>query len=108
MSSPTTLEQLKAQYKRLVVCEIDGHVMAFKPLNRAKLVDLKKQITNKPELALEVSINACEFCCVLGAERFKELADLYPIAFGGSLGAPGVIDHLMDLARGPTTTIRTE
>lgn len=106
MSNPT-IESLKAQYKRLVICEIDGHVMVFKPLNRAKLQDLKKAITGKPEHALEMSINGCEFCCVLGVERFKEFADLYPIAFGGAYGSPGVIDHLMDLARGPAT-IRTE
>lgn len=94
------LEALKGQFKRLVVCEIDGETLAFKPLNRAKLIDLKKTITAKPDLAAEFSINACEFCCVLGREKFGELADLYPIAFCGSLGSPGVIDHLMDLARG--------
>lgn len=107
MSTPGPIEALKAQHKRIVVCEIEGHVMVFKPLNRAKLQDLKKAITGKPEHALELSINACEFCCVLGVERFKELADLYPIAFGGSYGSPGVIDHLMDLAKG-SPSIRTE
>jgi hypothetical protein len=94
------LAALKAQHKRLVVCELDGVTLAFKPLNKAKLIDLKKTITSKPDLACEFSINACEFCCVFGRERFSELADLYPIAFCGSMGSPGVIDHLMDLARG--------
>jgi hypothetical protein len=94
------LNSLKAQHKRLVVCELDGVTLAFKPLNKAKLIDLKKTITSKPDLACEFSINACEFCCVYGREKFAELADLYPIAFCGSLGSPGVIDHLMDLARG--------
>ncbi len=105
--SEATIEQLKAAHKRLVILEVSGNVLAFKPLTRAMVQDLKKHITNKPENAVELSINACDFCCVLGKERFTELANLYPLAFAGSFGAPGVIDLLFDLARGGAV-LRTE
>jgi hypothetical protein len=94
------IRELKAKYGKLVVAEIGGETLAFKPLNKAKVADLKKNITQKPELALELSVNACEFSCVLGESRIKELVELYPLAFAGSFGAPGVIDVLFELARG--------
>jgi hypothetical protein len=103
----STIPELKAKYGRLVIIDIDGKTLAFKPLNKDKITDLKKQISKAPDLALNVSINACEFCCVLGAEHFKELADSRPLAFAGNSTDPGVIDALMDLARG-NGVIRTE
>jgi hypothetical protein len=97
------VRELKAKYGRLVVAEIGGETLAFKPLNKAKIADLKKNITQKPEIALELSVNACEFSCVLGESKVKELSELYPLAFAGSIGAPGVIDYLFELARGRAT-----
>lgn len=96
------LRDLKAKYGRLVIAELGAEkvTLAFKPLNKAKVADLKKNITQKPDLALELSINACEFSCVFGESRFKELAEIYPLAFAGSFGSPGVIDALFELARG--------
>jgi hypothetical protein len=104
-TTPTqrAIRELKAKYGKLVVAEIGGETLAFKPLNKAKVGDLKKNITSKPELALELSINACEFACVFGESRIKELTELYPLAFAGSFGAPGVIDVLFELARGNAT-----
>jgi hypothetical protein len=37
---------------------------------------------------------------VYGSENFKELSERYPLAFCGNDGTKGVIDALMDLARG--------
>lgn len=97
------IRELKAKYGRLVVAEIGGETLAFKPLNKAKIGDLKKNITQKPEIALELSVNACEFSCVFGESQIKALIELYPLAFAGSFGAPGVIDVLFELARGNAT-----
>ena len=94
------IEKLKAQHGQLVQCEIDGRVLAFRAINKAGLQDLRKQLRAKPDLAVELSINACKFCCVFGKEHVDELTDRYPLAFAGYESAPGVIDHLMDLARG--------
>lgn len=94
------IRELKAKYGKLVVAEVDGVTLAFKPLNKAKVADLKKNITQKPEIALELSCNACEFSCVLGEAQVRELTERFPLAFAGSLGAPGVIDYLFELARG--------
>lgn len=106
-----TLEEAKVGHHKVVVIDLDfkGEVrtLAFKPLNRAKITDLKKQITKSPDLALELSVRACEFCCIFGKEHFEELATLCPLAFAGNAENPGVIDALMDLARGGAT-IRTE
>jgi hypothetical protein len=37
---------------------------------------------------------------VYGQENFKELSDRFPLAFCGNDDTKGVIDALMDLARG--------
>lgn len=106
MSTP---EEVKAQYPKTISLEIDGKVLVFKPLTKAMITDLKKQITEKPGLALDFSINACKFCCVYGAEHFADLSNLYALAFAGSAEHPGVIDALFDLARGGgNAVIRTE
>lgn len=102
-----TLAEAQAPYPKTIVLEIDGKTLAFKPLNRAKITDLKKQITKQPDLALELSVNACKFCCIFGSEHFDALADVYALAFAGNADNPGVIDALMDLARGGAQ-IRTE
>lgn len=102
--------QLKAKYGDLVVIDIDGHTLAFKRLSKAQLTDLKKRVNKTPDLVIEVTINACEFNCVYGAEHFKEASDKYPLAFCGNEDTKGVIDVLMDLARGGASgpTIRVE
>lgn len=96
----STLAEAKAKYRKVVILELDGKSLAFKPLTLAMITDLKKQITKSPELALKLSVNACKFCCIFGAEHFDELADVYSLAFAGNSDNPGVIDALMDLARG--------
>lgn len=92
--------ELKAKYGDLVVIDIGEKTLAFKRLTKSQLTDLKKRVNKTPDLVIEVTINCCEFNCVYGAESFKELSDRYPLAFCGNDDTKGVIDALMDLARG--------
>jgi hypothetical protein len=109
VTQSTALDAVKAEHGKVVVIELDGKILAFKRLNRSKVTDMRTQINKKPDLAVEISINVCEFQCVLGKEHFKALSDAYPLAFCGNDDQPGVIDALIDLARGGgTALIRVE
>lgn len=103
------LVSLKAQHGKVVVLRIEGKLLVFRRLTRNMVTEMKTQIGKKPELAVEISINQCEFCCVYGKQHFAELARLSPLVFCGNDESPGVIDALMDLARGGgTASIRAE
>lgn len=103
------LKAARATHGPLVIVEFadEGKTFAFKRLTRAMITDMKKRMGQKPDLALEVSLNACEFCCVVGQNDYSEFAAKYPLAFCGSEDEPGVIDTLMVNARGKAT-IRVE
>lgn len=94
------IAKAKAAYGDLVTLTLDGHKLGFKRLDKAKVTDMRKQISKSPDLAIEISVNVCGFCCVVGREHFDELSAKYPLAFCGTEGIKGVIDVLMDLARG--------
>lgn len=105
MIEARTKADLKAKFKRMVFVNVGGRDLAFKPLDRAKLIDLQKQVSKSPDLRVALSINAIGFCCVYGQEHFDEVANEYPLALVGSGddGSPGVLDALMTLARGAAT-----
>jgi hypothetical protein len=94
------LEQAKQQYGRLVVVEIDGKVLAFKPLDKAKITDVRSRLAKTPLLALDILTNVCEFQCVVGQAFFKEVAAAYPLLMAGD---DSIADALMTLARGTAT-----
>lgn len=96
----TELEQAKADYGRLVVVEIDGKTLAFRPLDRAKITDVRKKLAKTPDLALEILTNVCEFQCVVGKEHFADVARDYPLLVAGE---DSIADGLMNLARGTAT-----
>lgn len=91
------LEEAKAKYGRLVVLEVSGVTMAFKPMDRSKITDIRKKLAKNPDLALELLTNAVEFCCVVGSEHFSKVSTDYPLLFAGD---DSVADALMALARG--------
>ncbi len=94
-------KELKAKHPRFVRVTIAGKVLAFKPLNKAKVQQIKADLGKSPELAVELLCNACKFQCIFGKDDFDALADLYPLAFtGGDKDEPGVINALYDMARG--------
>ncbi len=94
------LSKLKATYGSLITLTIEGKVLAFKRLTKSQLTDLRTQLSKKSNLVIDLTINVCGFNCVYGSEYFEELSSKYPLAFCGNEGNPGVIDALMDLARG--------
>jgi hypothetical protein len=93
----TDLERAKEQYPRLVVVEVDGKTLAFRPLDRAKITDIRKRLSKAPDIALDILTNVCEFQCVVGAEHFKEIAVAYPLLMAGE---DSISDALMQMARG--------
>jgi hypothetical protein len=99
-STSKAIRELRTKYGRVIKIEIDGKTLAFKPLDKAKITDMKRNMNKNPDLSLDISLNVCEFCCVFGASDFQDLANRYPLAFCGTEGNKGVIDYLMDLARG--------
>lgn len=99
-STDAAILEAKARHGDLICIDLEGKTLAFRRLNMAAITDMKRNIGNKPELSLNISINSCKFCCVVGVQYFDELANKYPLAFCGTDGRPGVIDALMDLARG--------
>ena len=94
------VEQAKQQYGRLVVVEIDGKTLAFRPLDRAKITDIRKKLAKTPDLALDILTNVCEFQCVVGKEHFADVARDYPLVVAGD---DSIADALMTLARGTAT-----
>jgi hypothetical protein len=94
-------KELKAKHKRFVKITLDGKVLAFKPLDKAKAQQFHKEMKKAPELGVDLCVNTCKFLCVFGAEHFDDLARDYPLAFaGGGEDSPGVIDALLKLAHG--------
>lgn len=93
----TELEQAKEQYGRLVVVEVDGKTLAFRPLDKDKITDVRKKLAKTPDLALNILTNVCEFQCVVGSEHFAEVAAAYPLLIAGD---DSIADGLMTLARG--------
>jgi CBS domain-containing protein len=91
------VEQAKQQYGRLVVVEVDGKVLAFKPIDKAKITDIRAKLAKTPNLALDILTNAVEFCCVVGQEHFKDIASKYPLIVAGD---DSIADALMTMARG--------
>ena len=94
------VEQAKQQYGRLVVVEVDGKVLAFKPMDRAKITDIRTKLAKTPNLALDILTNVCEFQCVVGKEHFADVARDYPLVVAGD---DSIADALMTLARGSAT-----
>lgn len=94
------VEQAKQQYGRLVVVEVDGKVLAFKPMDRAKITDIRTKLAKTPNLALDILTNVCEFQCVVGKEHFADVARDYPLVVAGD---DSIADALMTLARGTAT-----
>lgn len=92
--------EAKKKYGDLVVITLEGQKLAFRRLDKAKITDMKRAINKNTDLSLDVSINCCGFVCVVGQASFVDLANKYPLAFCGTEGIRGVIDVLMDLARG--------
>jgi hypothetical protein len=91
------LQQALATYGRLVELRIDGVLLAFKPIDRAKITDIRRKLAKTPDLALDILTNAVEFCCVVGRESFRAVADKYPLVIAGD---DSVADALMAMARG--------
>lgn len=91
------LEGLKEKHGRLAAMELDGKLMAFRPFDRAQVVDVRKKVNKAPDLAIDIMINCVKFNCVHGVEHFDDLAREYPMAIAG---LDGLSDTLMEMARG--------
>lgn len=94
------IAELKSKHGKILIVELDDKVLAFKKFPKAQLQDLVKNVSKKPDMALELSINAVKFLCVHGSEHVDALAEEYPLAFGGSEDEPGICEQLVSMSRG--------
>lgn len=94
------IAELKTKHGKILIVDLDDKVIAFKKFSKAALQDLVKNVSKKPEQALELSINAVKFVCVHGAEHLDALAEDYPLAFAGSEDEPGICEQLVSMSRG--------
>ena len=94
------INELKTKHGKVLVVDLDDKVLVFKKFSKAQLQDLVKNVSKKPEQALELSINAVKFVCVHGQEHLDVLAEEYPLAFAGSEDEPGICEQLVGMSRG--------
>ncbi len=94
------IKELKTQHGKLLIVEIDGKELAFKKFSKAAVQDLVKNVSKKPDMALELSIGAVKFLCVYGQNELDQLTEEFPLAFAGSEDEPGVCEQLVQMSRG--------
>lgn len=92
--------QARLEYGRLVVVELDGCELVFRPLAPSEAHRIVALAESAPEVALDASIAACRGACLSGPDDFDRLANIYPLAFSGE---DGVIGELIRLAQGAAT-----
>jgi hypothetical protein len=94
------LAELKQQHGKVIVADFEEATLVFRKFSKGQIQDLVKNVTTKPNQALELTITYCKFVCVFGLESFDKLAESYPLAFTGSEDHPGVAEQLISLSRG--------
>lgn len=96
----TIIQDLKGQHGKVVAVEIDSVLLVFRPMNKAALGKLQKDIRKNPDMELDLSVGAVGLHCVHGAEHYAELSSKYPSAFVGGDGFQGVLNHMLDISKG--------
>lgn len=91
------LVALKEKHGRLAVIEIDGVTLAFRPFEKAAVIDVRKNLSKTPDASIDILINSLKFVCVYGVEHFDQVARERPMALAG---ADGLHDVLMQMAKG--------
>jgi hypothetical protein len=95
------IAELKAQHGRLVKLVLEGKLLLFKPMSKAQVSNLKSEMGKSPAQAVDLTINVCKINCVHGQSHLDDLTQRFPIAFSGAgPDEPGVINALLDMARG--------
>lgn len=90
----------KREHGRVVVVDLNGHELVFRPLKPSEAHRVIAQTEAAPEHGLDVALETCRACCLSDLEVFDQLADVFPLAFSGDAG---VIGELVNLARGDAT-----
>ena len=92
--------QARLQFGQLVVVDLDGAELVFRPLKPSEAHRVAALATSDPENALDVCLATCRGACVSDQAEFDRLANIYPLAFSGD---DGVIGELIRLAQGDAT-----
>ncbi len=85
-------EELRARYPRLLAVELDGVLLAFRPLTFVEadqLIEAQRRGTS-----MQVMLDAVLPCCVYGMEHLPQLVESYPLTFGDDTAK-----ELLDMAR---------
>lgn len=94
------LARARLEHGRLVVVELDGCELVFRPLAPSEAHRVATLVAAAPEDALDACIEACRGACLSPPDVFDRLAGIYPLAFSGD---DGVIGELIRLAQGAAT-----
>jgi hypothetical protein len=87
----------RREHGRLVVVDLEGHELVFRPLKPGEAHKVVSQTEAAPEDSLGIALETCRACCLSDLTVFDRLSDIYPLAFSGDAG---VIGELINLARG--------
>lgn len=102
------IEAAREQYGRLVVVEIDGVTLGFKPASRDAISVIRTKLEKESKQALHLLKNFCGVHCVVGRKEFDGIADKYPLLVvngdpedGGD--ATSIAGAIFDMAKGRAT-----
>lgn len=88
----------RARYGRVLVVELGGAELLFRPLGVAEASTLAKAVAADPDDCLDECLAACEAAYVGPRAALEAAVDAFPLAFGPQDG--GVAGALLKLATG--------
>lgn len=87
--------EARLEYGKVVVVEIDGHELLFRPLKPSEAERAAKLITADVENAVETSVEVCRNALLSDPSVFDQVLEYAPLMFSGE---EGIIGELLKLA----------
>jgi hypothetical protein len=81
--------QARLEHGRVVVVELDGREVLFRPFTPAEAARVSVRLLAHPEEAVDLGLAACEAALLSPRETFLELAERWPLAFTADDGVLG-------------------
>src|SRR5687767_5460937 len=87
--SPVDETQARLEYGKVVVVQLDGRELLFRPLTPGEATKASTRLVAAPEDALDFGLAVVESALLSDADDFRSLVDRYPLAFTGDDGVLG-------------------
>jgi hypothetical protein len=81
--------QARLEYGKVVVAQLDGHELLFRPLTPGEATKASARLVAAPEDALDFGLSIVESALLSDPDDFRRLVDQYPLAFTGDDGVLG-------------------